>query len=64
MTPRDQLHHLVDAAVDDDTTQVHGNVDIRDEDNLPDELERKETLRLLFQEQAEAYPAQRHDRGR
>ena len=60
---RDQLHQLVDAVVPDDATrqQVHANIDTLCDADLPNELERMETFRLLFQEQAEAYSTQRHD---
>ena len=63
MTPRDRLHQLVDVVVPDDTTrsQVHADIDTLSEADLPNELERMETRRLLFQEQAEAYSVQRHD---
>jgi hypothetical protein len=66
VTPRDQLHCLVDAVVGDETTspQVHANIDALYDADLPNELERMETLRLLFEEQAEAYSAQRHNLSR
>jgi hypothetical protein len=63
MTPRDQLHELVDVVMPDDATrsQVHANVDTMSDADVQNEVERMETLRLLFEEQAQAYSAQPHD---
>jgi hypothetical protein len=65
MTPRDQLHQLVDVVMPDDATrsQIHANVDRMSDADLRNEVERIETLRLLFEEQTEAYSAQRHYLG-
>ena len=57
MSVRDELHDLVDDLdtlfVDSAKPQAHANVDALEESDLVDELERLQTLRLLFEEQSE-----------
>jgi hypothetical protein len=52
MTNRDQLHELVDKLGDvlGDSAKLHARIDALDVADLPDEFDRLESLRLLFEQ--------------